>query len=270
MIKIIGMDFDWTLIDHTPGSERIGKELIEFMNGFIMRGGQAGIVSGRPLDSVKEAFRNLDVPWGPFPSFVIGREAYIHFSDSVIDKIPQKALAEANEWNRIMEEKLYVMCDRVSLYINKWLADIKKAGINVRNFYLFGNYAFEFHADCNESADKAVEMMKEFAEEAGFSEAEIHRNNNLVSMIHQSGGKGNVLAKFAELLGYSPEQVLACGDSMNDSSMLDGSKGFVCGCVGNADPALIDEVALAGGICAQEIAWRGVLELCRVCGILEL
>jgi len=269
MIKIIGMDFDWTLIDHTPGSERIGKELIEFMNGYIMRGGQAGIVSGRPLDSVKEAFHNLGVPWGPFPSFVIGREAYIYFSESVIDKVPQRAIAEADEWNRSMEEKLYIMCDRVSPYINKWLGDIRQAGIRVRNFYLFGNYAFEFNTDCNESADTAVEMMIEFAEAAGFYEAEIHRNNNLVSMIHKSGGKGNVLAKFAEILGYLPEQVLACGDSLNDSSMLDGSKGFVCGCVGNADPALKEEVALTGGICAEAFAWRGVLELCRTCGIKE-
>ncbi len=269
MIKIIGMDFDWTLIDHTPNSEKIGDELIEYMNSFILRGGQAGIVSGRPLDSVIDAFNNLGVPWGPFPSFVLGREAYIYFCDSVIDNIPKKALAEAEEWNRSMEEKLYIMCDRVSPFINEWIGDIRKAGIRVRNFYLFGNYAFEFNTDCNESADAAVEMMKEFAEEAGFEEGKIHRNNNLVSMIHKSGGKGNVLAKFTEIMDCSPEQVLACGDSLNDTSMLDGTKGFICGCVGNAEPALKRDVLLAGGICAEAVAWRGVLELCRSCGIEE-
>ena len=88
MIKIIGMDFDWTLIDHTPNSEKIGDELIEYMNSFILRGGQAGIVSGRPLDSVIDAFNNLGCRG--VPSFCTRREAYIYFCVSVIDNIPKK------------------------------------------------------------------------------------------------------------------------------------------------------------------------------------
>jgi len=91
----------------------------------------------------------------------------------------------------------------------------------------------------------------------------VNRNNRLVQFQDAAAGKGNVLRALSELWGIAPAEVLACGDSANDYSMLDGRLGFQCGAPSNADDGIKAAVRAAGGYVAEERIGLGVLEILR-------
>ena len=95
----------------------------------------------------------------------------------------------------------------------------------------------------------------------------VNRNNRLVQFQDAAAGKGNVLRALSELWGIAPREVLACGDSANDYSMLDGRLGFRCGAPGNADEGIKAAVRGAGGYVAEERVGMGVLEVLRHFGL---
>jgi hydroxymethylpyrimidine pyrophosphatase-like HAD family hydrolase len=101
----------------------------------------------------------------------------------------------------------------------------------------------------------------------GTDRLSVNRNNRLVQFQDAAAGKGNVLRALSELWGLTPDQVLACGDSANDYSMLDGRLGFRAGAPGNADEGIKAAVRARGGYVAEERIGLGVLEILRHYGL---
>ena len=95
----------------------------------------------------------------------------------------------------------------------------------------------------------------------------VNRNNRLVQFQDAAAGKGNVLRALSELWGIAPGEVLACGDSANDYSMMDGRLGFRSGAPGNAEEGIKAAVRAAGGYVAEERIGLGVLEVLRHHGL---
>ncbi|MBB3104105.1 glucosylglycerol-phosphate synthase [Azomonas macrocytogenes] len=60
-----------------------------------------------------------------------------------------------------------------------------------------------------------------------------------LDFLPRSVNKGSSLLRLVETLGIDPEQVLVAGDTLNDLSML--TSGFKAVCVGQSEPALLDE-----------------------------
>ena len=93
MIKLLALDYDWTMLDYSAGKPAFSQELLDYLTRFIAAGGIAGIVSGRTEDSLRhEAFTNGWAWEAPFPSFCVLQEAYA--------KVPRDALADLNLQNR--------------------------------------------------------------------------------------------------------------------------------------------------------------------------
>ena len=84
------------------------------------------------------------------------------------------------------------------------------------------------------TADRAVELVRDFVIREKLEEVKVHRNGVMVTLFHKDSGKGNALLRVAEYYGIRPEEVLAIGDNYNDMSMIAGDMGFVGACVGTA------------------------------------
>lgn len=95
----------------------------------------------------------------------------------------------------------------------------------------------------------------------------VNRNNRLVQFQDAAAGKGNVLRALASHWEIVPREVLACGDSANDYSMMDGRLGFQSGAPGNADEGIKEAVRAVGGYVAEEKVGLGVLEVLRHYGL---
>lgn len=256
MIKMIAMDFDWTIADHTKGSDIISIELIDYLNNFINKGNYAGIVSGRVYWDFQREFDAAGVEWAnPFPNYVIGREAYFYevTKDDYIDhpKINVPANKRITNLNR-----------KLSKYLDDILTIYEDNHIKVVRFFIYGDFAVEIHVE-NKDAQHAMELTKKFVTDLEIDEAAVHRNGTLITIYHKMSGKGNALLEASKELGLKPSEVLAIGDNYNDITMIDGKLGFIGGCVGNADDNIKNIVRSGGGYVGNGTAHKGILDIIK-------
>jgi len=81
---------------------------------------------------------------------------------------------------------------------------------------------------------------------------------------HRDISKGNILGYLCRCWGIANHQVLAMGDSCNDVSLVDGSKGFVAAVPANADPDLKKLASAKGGYIATLAYGAAVAEALKV------
>lgn len=91
----------------------------------------------------------------------------------------------------------------------------------------------------------------------------ISRNGGWVAALPAGLGKGKLLQTFMEDAGYSPENVLAVGDHLNDVCMLDGSSARHVGCPADSMPQVVGAVRRAGGFVARQGGPPGTVEVLR-------
>ncbi len=255
MIKLIAMDLDWTLIDHSKNvDQRIGKELVDKLNDFIKKGNYAGIVSGRVLWDFELEFERAGVLWAnPFPNYVVSREAYIY-------DIENKDFVSFDEYNLPTKKKVVNFNSNLSLYIPEMLSMYERENVYVGNFITYGDFALEIHVK-QADTDKAMNLMERFVKEKKIVDAAVHRNCTAITIYNKNAGKGKTLMAAVKHFGIKPEEVLAIGDNYNDVSMIDGKLGFIGACVGNADDNLKKIVKAGGGYVGEGMAWRGILNV---------
>lgn len=254
MIKMIAMDYDWTLLDYSGQESIIGRETIDLINRFTKTGGYAGIVSGRQYWDFYYDFKRMGLPWsGNFPNFIIGREAYIYEVNGLNYK-------EVEEHNRLIHKKITSLTRKMTAYMEEIFEMYEANNIRVTNFYVYGDFAVEIHTE-KEDAQKAMELLSEFVNVRKIEDAAVHRNGAMVTVYSKSAGKGNALLAAAKHFGVQPHEVLAIGDSYNDISMIDGKLGFVGGCVGNAEEGIKSIVKTGGGYIGNGTAYKGVADI---------
>lgn len=256
MIKLIGMDLDWTIIDYTPGAKMIGKELIEELNGFIEKGNYAGIVSGRPLWGFHDSFVICGSQWGmTFPNFVVSREAYIY-------DVKNGDYIDVKDYNQPVREKIMNFNRKFAAQVNDVLTMYKDNCIKVNDFIVYGDFATEIMVE-KDKADKAMELMNKFLKEKNLNDALVHRNCNSITVYNKGAGKGKTLLGVAKHFGLEPSEILAIGDNYNDISMIDGRYGFIGACVGNADDNIKNIVRQGGGFVGNGTAHNGITDIIR-------
>ena len=256
MIKMIAMDFDWTLIDHTGGRQRINEELLKELNHFINNGGYAGIVSGRQVWEFKGTFDSLGIPWhAPFPNYMIAREAYLWEYDEKFVDI--KAV------NMEISKKILGLMRNLTGYVDEVCHMLESHGIKLNNFFVYGDFAVELHVADIEEADYAMELVKQFVLDKGLNDTEVHRNGIMITMYHKESGKGNALLRACTYYGIKPNEVLAIGDNYNDISMIASDYGFVGACVGNSNEHIKKLVKEKSGFIGKGVACDGVLDIIR-------
>ena len=254
MIKMIAMDYDWTLLDYSGQEPFIGRETIDLINRFINAGGYAGIVSGRQYWDFRGEFKSMGFPWAKkFPNYIIGREAYIYEVDGL-------NYTEFSEHNAKMHEKITALTRKMTAYMEEIFEMYEKNNIHVTNFFVYGDFAVEIHT-VKEDAQKAMELLSEFVKKKEITDAAVHRNGVMVTVYSKHAGKGNTLLAAAKNFGIKPDEVLAIGDSFNDITMIDGKYGFVGACVGNAEEKIKETVKAGGGYIGNGTAYKGVADI---------
>ena len=266
MIKMIAMDFDWTIIDHSKEKldERVGCEFIDEMNRFIKNGNHAGIVSGRMFGAFEFEMKAMRVDWAnPFPDFLVAREAYIY-------QLKNNEYIEEKEYNVDMNSRIMRFNRKIAHHMDDILDLCKNEGINVTNFITYGDFASEISVK-EEDADRAMELVQHYIN-SNFEDGAVHRNCTAITVYYKPAGKGNTLLQVARIFGLKPCEILAIGDNYNDISMIDSKLGFIGGCVGNAEENIKKIVKAGGGYVGDGIAFRGVLDIlkqARKDGLLE-
>lgn len=254
MIKMIALDFDWTMVDYSGPEPTIGRELIDRLNGFIERGGYAGIVSGRQYWDFQNDFKKMGLPWAqPFPNYLIAREAYIY-------EVHGRNYKEVLPFDAQMRIEILRLNRMLTECLNDVFHMYEQHGIEITNFFVYGDFGVEIHVK-QENAQEAMHLLENFVREKRLCNVAVHRNGVMVTLYHKNAGKGNTLLKAAQHFGIEPHEVLAIGDSYNDLSMIDGRFGFHGGCVGNADEELKSVVRRSGGYVGRYTAYAGVLDI---------
>ena len=95
MIKVIAIDFDYTLVGTKVYDEFFANTLFRYLCDLCNGGVAAGIITGRPFSSLEKKFISLDLDFytAKFPSFIICKETYVFIRKNNI-------LLEDHAWNK--------------------------------------------------------------------------------------------------------------------------------------------------------------------------
>lgn len=267
-IKMIAMDFDWTLLDHTGGKKYIPARTMELIGRLIERGIQVGIDSGRQAEALLDTLRLSGVqPARPFPSFFMDQENFIYWNRGHRD--PERdydwdkdgMFVSQGEDNDRVQKANDVFCRRLAGKAGDMMRQIDQKGWPVERWILFSQFGMEIHFGDVDCAQQAIEFFKGYFTPE--DNASLHRNTSIVNVVPAGSGKGAALLRAARYCGFAPREVLAIGDSLNDSSMLSGEYGFLSGCVGNADPIVKELVRQNNGYVSDQQAGEGVYDVIR-------
>lgn len=253
MMKLLALDYDWTMLDYSADKPAFSQELLDYLIRFIDAGGIAGIVSGRTEESLQHEASSNGWAWNaPFPSFCVLQEAYA--------KVPQDALANLNLQNRT---KINALSRQLSYFVDPWLTTFTERGLPPQAWSISSSYPLAFEFSSPAEATKAWPVLEQCLASAHLDACRIHRNCHILALYHPACCKGSLLKAVAEYYGIFPSEVLAIGDSLNDATMLDGEYGFYCGAPENADPLIQSMVLARGGKIGKGTAYTGVLDIYR-------
>lgn len=217
-MKIIGSDYDGTL---THGG--FGEEKITAIRKWREKGNKLGIVTGRNLSIIphipKECFELLDFLIVFNGGMIATPEQEILFDTTCTD-IPVKELSKdllergydtvhihSDKYYRIWLEKTpgedcdYLLADMPEI---PFIRQITAGGISVENATETARFVREKYGD----------------------KLDPLQNWSYLDIVPQGVSKANGLRKYAELIGVGEEDIIAVGDSINDTSMLKAFRSY--------------------------------------------
>ena len=281
-IRLVAVDMDGTILER---GREVKAELRGALLGLAEQGVRVTTATGRPLRFQLEILpaNGLGAAGGT-PQALIVDERELFLLDEAGERYEPHAL-----WNDEIRARWETLHPQAMEWLRKTEAEAQRRGWECgvheeeRRMYERGLPTLSFkdaeHASTMRKwvtgeleRDAAGGGQREGNERAGVRthaplRLSVNRNNRLVQFQDAAAGKGNVLRALSELWGIAPREVLACGDSANDYSMLDGRLGFACGAPANADDGIKAAVRAAGGYVAEERIGLGVLEILRHHGL---
>ena len=281
-IRLVAVDMDGTILER---GREVKAELREAFLGLAAKGVRVTTATGRPLRFQLEILpANGLGPSVGTPQALIVDERELFLLDEKGGRYESHAL-----WN----DEIRTRWERLHAEAMEWLrrteAEAQRRGWECgahedeRRMYERGLPTLVFKDGEQATAMRKWVVDELQKEEDGGGQREgnersgarthaplrlsVNRNNRLVQFQDAAAGKGNVLRALSELWGIAPGEVLACGDSANDYSMMDGRLGFRSGAPGNAEEGIKAGVRAAGGYVAEERIGMGVLEVLRHHGL---
>jgi len=252
-IRMVGMDFDWTLYSHREGSSGVPEHTRDMLCWLREHEVEVGIVSGRPWWDMRDLLVPQGFAWGdPFPSYIVARETFIYW-------IGDDAMEPDEAWNSARADELAELTRQLSERQTAWRLKLESAGLTPVRWFLWGDYGLEIHLPDPERAEQARLLLAEWS--ADLPLATTSRNRTLAHIILATATKGGSMAHAAASRGLRADQALAIGDSANDITMLDGRHGLRAATVSNADEEIKAAVRRCGGVIAESEAGEGVWEL---------
>jgi len=256
-IRLIAFDLDGTILEQ---GGIIPEEARDVFAKAARRGVKLTTATGRPLE---EQMACLDASGlgarAGFPHALIADEREIYL-------LKRSGYRPHRPWNDKMHKNWLKVLPHARRRIEQELEQLSAAGVTVRRHVSFDDATRRGVVDLLfETVEEAERTRRRLSAERLDPQGLLTcvRNHCLVGLVHCQAGKGNSLEALAQHWNAVPGQVLCIGDSANDLSMLDGSKGFFPAAVGNAEDLVKDAVRAAGGHVASECRSKGVVEIVR-------
>lgn len=208
---ILATDLDGTFLEgNTDIKNFFYNELIRLQEKVMLI-----YVTGRPIEIVKQFCVNSYLP---YPHYVIGDHG-THVVDgrhfNVMNSIQERIIRKWNNSNHFLRELLS-----------------QEKGIQLQP--INPPYRVAYYYDPEHLENSTIEKITN----AGFDV--ILSCDMYMDIVPQGVNKGTSLMHIIDHLNLDGEQVITCGDSLNDLSLfLTGNKGIA---VGNSEPKLIQEI----------------------------
>ncbi len=250
-IKLVAMDFDLTLYDHTDPSATLNLQAC--FERLDRLGVKLGLASGRSIDELRQPLDEIGFAWGcPFPHFVICHEGEIYQPDGT-------TTSQANIWNVERGNHVQHCNDLVNDHFQELVSWAASEHHQILRAIRVGSHGTNVVFETPEIAEIArTRLANRLTDQP---EIEVNRNHHIVTALPKCASKGSALAQLAFIDGCKPNEVLAIGDNGNDISMLCGQFRFNAALVGNASHALKQMVIKNGGYVARQNISEGVLEI---------
>lgn len=257
-IRLVAFDLDGTILE---GGNRIVPTLLIALRDLASVGICCVTATGRPLDFQLELLARHGMgPASHVFKALIADERELHVLDE------RGAYRPHEEWNAPVRRRWLDLHPIATSWLERGQAEAARQ-----------EWPASSHLNGPISAERGLAALSfrhvEHAEmirawlQSQIADAAVpiacNRNVREVQLHDIRAGKGAVLAELAQLWGLRPQQMLAIGDSDNDRSMLDGTLGFRCATVANADSAIKGLVRAQGGYVAAATGGAGVAEVLR-------
>jgi HAD superfamily hydrolase (TIGR01484 family) len=243
-IKLISTDFDGTL--HTDfETPPIPRELETLIGALQDRGVKWVINTGRDLTSLMETLTKAGLSIRPDYVVVVEREIY---------ELKESDYESVTDWNQKCTQMHAELFDKVRPHLPKvtnWINSRYKAMV-----YEDPYSPFCLIAEKTRDAEEIHDYLEVFCQ--GLNDLVVVRNDVYARFSHKAFNKGTALAEIARRLDVKPEEIVACGDHLNDLPML--SREFAHWLVAPVNAiAQVKEVVLRqNGIVSEKHCGHGV------------
>ena len=254
MIKLIALDFDFTLVDYQPPRKPvIEDEPLKLFNRLAENGIQIGIVTGRRFDGLEDVLKGVGRPVGsPFPTYLITNDSYPYLKNE------EGRFTQNEAENRALADSIMQKVETILPHVPDCLGALRSAGLIPVAWGVDSGNGVTIEMKSWNEAQSGLELL-----EGGISDAEYCRNYSLLHIKPSGEGKGTAVFRLAQKLGIQSDEVLAIGDSLNDLSMLDGRYGFRSGTPANGDEIVKKAVLANHGFVSQFRASLGTADCIR-------
>jgi len=205
-IKLISTDFDGTIFaefENPPISAKLQDLIAEHQS----RGGKWAINTGRDMSSLMEALARARISVEPDFLVLVEREIYIH------DGVRYAGLEKWNADCSAAHEQLFAQVRSDLPVLTEWVNSRFHATI-----YEDPYSPFCLIAGNNGDADIIHDFLEKYV--ANIPNLTVVRNDVYARFSHTDYNKGTALAELSRRLGFSPAEVFAAGDHLNDLPML--------------------------------------------------
>ena len=254
MIKLIALDFDYTLVDYLPGKKpMIEEKALRYFNHLAVGGIQIGIVTGRRFDGFEDVLKGVGRLIGsPFPSFLITSDSYLYTRDE------KGVFVQKEDENRALSENIMRKVETILPHLPECIDRLRKHGLLPVAWNIDSGIGVTLEMRDPDKAQRGLDLL-----EGGIDGAEYSRNCSLLHIKPNGENKGTAVLRFSNKLGIRCDEVLAVGDSLNDLSMLDGRYGFLSGTPANGDAIVKSAVIANRGYVSEYRASSGTADCIR-------
>ena len=243
-IKLISTDFDGTLhadFENPP----VPRELESLIGALQERGVRWVINTGRDLSSLVETMTRAGLSIRPDYVVVVEREIY---------ELKESDYESVADWNQKCSQMHAELFEKVRPHVTKiasWIGTRYRAKV-----YEDPYSPFCLIAEKTRDADEIHEYLEVFCQD--HTDLVVVRNDIYARFSHKAFNKGTALAEIARRLQIKPDEIVACGDHLNDLPML--SREFAHWLVApfNAIQSVKDAVLRQNGFVSEKLCGHGV------------
>jgi len=253
-IRAIAFDLDGTVLENGV----VPSHLFNRLRRFAEAGGILIPATGRTLDAILSILEQSGfLAAVGYSQFMVPGQKWVFERD-------RSGYTPLGDYNEIYLKKWTANLKKVREYLSRCEEELSAVGITHDIWQRFeedqsttGHIDVCFPRNGDEEQGESILI-------SGFRpvlDIQVTGNGNLRIIMLAGYGKGEALAYIAKTAGIPSDRILAIGDDLNDTSMLDGRFGFLSATLANAHPRILRAVKSINGFIARGAGSAGFAEV---------